>query len=174
MGSSSIAGRFWLRLYVGAAWECVELQPGPALPCSAPTALHRGHRLQVLPGGVDALPAAHPGTSWEAARSAGPQMSPGDAALIATAAGLVAWHRDALHSGASGARTVSQQGGWARVCSASGSKAFPRIDPAIITLVTAGDWALLGRKSGWPDGRWGWGAHVGASGWACDCGWACD
>jgi hypothetical protein len=32
---------------------------------------------------------------------------------------------------------------------------YPRIDPAIITLVTAGDWALLGRKAEWPAGRCG-------------------
>jgi ADP-ribose pyrophosphatase YjhB (NUDIX family) len=30
---------------------------------------------------------------------------------------------------------------------------YPRIDPAIITLVTAGEWALLGRKPGWAAGR---------------------
>jgi hypothetical protein len=38
--------------------------------------------------------------------------------------------------------------------------AYPRIDPAIITLITAGDWALLGRKAEWPTGRCGVGARV--------------
>jgi hypothetical protein len=58
-------------------------------------------------------------------------------------------------SGASGAPTASAQGGWSRSCSDSGRLLYPRIDPAIITLISAGDWALLGRKEGWPTGRWG-------------------
>jgi NADH pyrophosphatase NudC (nudix superfamily) len=47
-----------------------------------------------------------------------------------------------------------QAGGFARRCSASGRSVYPRIDPAIITLVTCGlDWCLLGRKADWPQGR---------------------
>jgi hypothetical protein len=48
-----------------------------------------------------------------------------------------------------------QAGGFARRCSSSGRVVYPRIDPAIITLVMHGDWCLLGRKQGWPAGRWG-------------------
>jgi len=48
-----------------------------------------------------------------------------------------------------------QDGGFSRVCTSSGRVLYPRVDPAIITLVTAGDdWCLLGRKAGWPTGRW--------------------
>jgi NAD+ diphosphatase len=31
---------------------------------------------------------------------------------------------------------------------------FPRVDPAVIVLVTDGDRALLGRQPGWPAGRY--------------------
>ena len=31
---------------------------------------------------------------------------------------------------------------------------FPRVDPAIIVLITQGDRALLGRQAGWPAGRY--------------------
>ena len=31
---------------------------------------------------------------------------------------------------------------------------FPRLDPAIIVLVTDGDRALLGRQASWPEGRY--------------------
>lgn len=48
-----------------------------------------------------------------------------------------------------------QAGGYSRKCSSSGRVVYPRIDPAIITLVASGpDWCLLGRKTGWPTGRW--------------------
>jgi NAD+ diphosphatase len=35
-----------------------------------------------------------------------------------------------------------------------GQEVFPRIDPAIIVLVTHGDRALLGRQPSWPPGRY--------------------
>jgi NAD+ diphosphatase len=42
------------------------------------------------------------------------------------------------------------------VCTSSScaSEFFPRIDPAIIVLVTAGTKALLGRQQSWPAGRY--------------------
>lgn len=50
----------------------------------------------------------------------------------------------------------TQDGGFSRKCSASGRVLYPRVDPAIITLVTAGaDWCLLGRKPDWVAGRCG-------------------
>jgi NAD+ diphosphatase len=35
-----------------------------------------------------------------------------------------------------------------------GTEFFPRVDPAVIVLVTDGDRALLGRQPGWPAGRY--------------------
>ena len=95
------------------------------------------------------------GARWAAARTAGPDLSAGDAALAATAVGLAQWHLAAAHDGASGKRTAGAEGGFARTAPSTGRATYPRIDPAIITLVTAGpDWALLGRKPEWPPGRY--------------------
>jgi NAD+ diphosphatase len=42
--------------------------------------------------------------------------------------------------------------GWSRVCPNCGREHFPRTDPAIITLVTHDDRALLARNPMWPRG----------------------
>jgi hypothetical protein len=47
-------------------------------------------------------------------------MSPGDAALVATACGLAQWHLDALHSGATGEATAGAEGGFARRAPSTG------------------------------------------------------
>lgn len=74
--------------------------------------------------------------------------------LQAVASGLAQWHLDSRYHGATGSMTVPRDGGFSRQCPSSGRSVYPRIDPAIITLVTAGeDWCLLGRKKGWPRGR---------------------
>jgi NAD+ diphosphatase len=39
-------------------------------------------------------------------------------------------------------------------CTREGTEFFPRIDPAIIVLVSDGERALLGRQSSWPQGRY--------------------
>jgi NAD+ diphosphatase len=92
--------------------------------------------------------------SWAVARNAGPSMCAADAALAAVATGLAQWNLDARYHGSSGKQTVSTDAGFSRTCEDSGRAVYPRIDPAIITLVTAGsDWCLLGRKEGWPTGR---------------------
>jgi hypothetical protein len=58
-------------------------------------------------------------------------------------------------AGTSGSPTTPRDGGFSRKCSSSGRSLYPRIDPAIITLVTGGsEWCLLGRKHEWPKGRW--------------------
>ncbi len=46
--------------------------------------------------------AASTGGSWKAVRSVGPELSPGEAALLATASGLVGWTLNHLYSGATG------------------------------------------------------------------------
>ncbi|GBF93962.1 hypothetical protein Rsub_06211 [Raphidocelis subcapitata] len=105
--------------------------------------------------GADALAAAAaPGARWAAARGVGPELDAGEAALAATAAGLTQWHLSSLYAGATGEATEGAEGGFARRVPSTGRSVYPRIDPAIITLVTAGDWALLGRKAEWPAGRY--------------------
>lgn len=83
-------------------------------------------------------------------------MTPPNAALSATAGGLLQWHRRTSHDPASGAPLTPTQGGHARAPppDKGGRSVYPRLDPAVIALVTCGDWALLGRKAAWEAGRY--------------------
>jgi NAD+ diphosphatase len=86
-------------------------------------------------------------------------LDDGAGALLLQARGLLYWHRHNRFCANCGALTNSAQAGYARVCSSPqcGREHFPRLDPAIIVLVTrqteAGDVCLLGHKTEWPEGR---------------------
>lgn len=79
-----------------------------------------------------------------------------EANLVAHARALVFWHRAQRFCGRCGSPTRRAAGGNLRVCTsdACGAQAFPRVDPAIIVLVTDGDDCLLGRQPDWPEGRY--------------------
>jgi len=79
-----------------------------------------------------------------------------EAGLLAYARALLLWHQRHRYCGACGAATVSVQAGHARQCTTSSCDLthFPRLDPAIIVLVTDGDRALLGRQAAWPAHRY--------------------
>ncbi|KXZ47337.1 hypothetical protein GPECTOR_36g61 [Gonium pectorale] len=112
---------------------------------------------------AEQLAAANPGSSWASARAAGPDMSPGDAALCAVASGMMVWHSSNGFSAATGAPMVAASGGFARRPAdaagggrGGGGSTYPRIDPAVIMLVRSADggYALLGRKAEWPTDRY--------------------
>ena len=77
-----------------------------------------------------------------------------EAALLAQARALVWFHRRNRFCGVCGQPTQPVDGGTSRRCSdpACGVTVFPRVDPAVIVLVTDGDRALLGRQPVWPAG----------------------
>lgn len=84
-----------------------------------------------------------------------------EAALLAYARAMVLWRERHRFCGRCGSPTLATQGGHVRACSdpACGLQQFPRIDPAIIVLVTHGERgpderALLGRQAAWPAGRY--------------------
>lgn len=79
-----------------------------------------------------------------------------EANLAAHARGLVLWHGSQQFCGRCGSAARPDAGGNSRRCSndACNREVFPRVDPAIIVLVTNGERALLGRQSGWPEGRY--------------------
>lgn len=87
-------------------------------------------------------------------RRVGSLMSDDEAALLAYARALVHWHSGHRFCGRCGAPTESREGGHMRQCtnSACATQHFPRTDPAIIVLVTAGDRCLLGRQPSWAPG----------------------
>lgn len=68
---------------------------------------------------------------------AGPSIDARGAALMAFARGMLYWHRENRYCGRCGHATESREGGRRRRCTNGdcGRNAFPRIDPAVITLV---------------------------------------
>ena len=82
------------------------------------------------------------------------RLDPVDAAMAATARGLLNWHRSHRFCSACGQPSNAAQGGWQRVCPACRAVHFPRTDPAVIMLVQQGDAVLLGRSPGWPEGMY--------------------
>jgi len=79
-----------------------------------------------------------------------------DAGLLAYARALTIWRSRHRYCGTCGAPLVPVRAGHALRCTneACAHESFPRIDPAIIVLVSDGERALLGRQSSWPAGRY--------------------
>jgi NAD+ diphosphatase len=79
-----------------------------------------------------------------------------ESALLAYARGLSLWRARQRFCGVCGQPTRSVRGGHVLRCTnpQAPHEFFPRIDPAIIVLVSDGDRALLGRQASWPPGRY--------------------
>ncbi len=79
-----------------------------------------------------------------------------EAGLLAYARAMLWWRNRHRYCGACGAPTEAVDAGHVMRCTRAGcgSEFFPRIDPAIIVLVTDGERALLGRQASWPAGRY--------------------
>ena len=79
-----------------------------------------------------------------------------EANLAAHARGLVYWHRSQLFCGSCGSSVRPNTGGHSRRClnQDCAREIFPRVDPAIIVLVSDGKRCLLGRNASWPEGRY--------------------
>jgi len=89
-------------------------------------------------------------------RFLGSVLPPDEANLAAHARALVLWHASQIFCGTCGSSARPQVGGNSRIC-VNGDclrEIFPRVDPAIIVLVSNGDRCLLGRQLNWPDGRY--------------------
>jgi NAD+ diphosphatase len=102
------------------------------------------------------LPLSPPGTVYEELRPLLPLQSADEAQLLTTARALMVWRSRQRHCGICGARTTPRSAGHVLVCTNNACHAefFPRIDPAIIVLVTDGSRALLGRQPSWPKDRY--------------------
>lgn len=87
-------------------------------------------------------------------RELGDRLPPDEAALLAYARALLAWHARHRHCSACGAPTASAEAGHSRQCAACTAKHFPRVDPAIIVLVADDERCLLGRQPSWPPQRY--------------------
>jgi NAD+ diphosphatase len=100
-------------------------------------------------------PAARAGGARPASlRSVGQLLGDRDAGLMTHAVALANWHAISTHCSRCGALTEPGSAGHSRRCPVDGSEHFPRLDPAVIMLVTdPGDRCLLARNSRWPERR---------------------
>ncbi len=92
----------------------------------------------------------------EGLRTLGLRLPPDQASLAAYARAMVLWDRRHRYCGRCGGETRSAEGGHVRRCQHEdcGNSMFPRVDPAIIVLVSDGERALLGRQASWDTGRY--------------------
>jgi NAD+ diphosphatase len=87
-------------------------------------------------------------------REAGVLLSDRDAGLLTHAVAVANWHAVAGYCSRCGSPTEPILSGHVRRCKSDGSEHFPRLDPAVIMLVTdADDRCLLARNVGWPARR---------------------
>jgi len=96
------------------------------------------------------------GATFEELRSVVALLPEDQAQLLAYARALLVWRSRHRHCGVCGAPTAARSAGHVLACTRSGCGAefFPRIDPAIIVLVTDARRALLGRQRSWAAGRY--------------------
>src|SRR5208282_258559 len=104
----------------------------------------------------DEPPAIPDGTRFAELRAVAALMPEDQAGVLGYARAMVNWRRTHRHCGQCGARTVSAKAGHVLVCTnpICQHEQFPRIDPAIIVLVSDAERALLGRQAAWPAGRY--------------------
>lgn len=103
-----------------------------------------------------ATPATSSETSYEDLRRTAGLLPDDEAGLLAYARAMVSWRQRSRHCGSCGSPTSLASAGHVARCvnEACDAEQFPRLDPAIIVLVTDGERALLGRQAAWPAGRY--------------------
>src|SRR5439155_973188 len=91
------------------------------------------------------------GTSFEELRPLAPLLGTEESGLLAYARALSIWRARHRHCGVCGAPTIATRAGHILSCTntACAQELFPRLDPAIIVLVSDGERALLGRQPSW-------------------------
>ncbi|MGH8149315.1 MAG: NAD(+) diphosphatase [Steroidobacteraceae bacterium] len=97
-----------------------------------------------------------PGTRFEELRPLSSRLERPEAALLAYVRALSIWRARNRFCSVCGSPTRPDRAGHVLRCSnvKCAHEIFPRIDPAIIVLVTDGERALLGRQPTWPAGRY--------------------
>ena len=96
------------------------------------------------------------GAEFRDLRSLAPALPAADAGLLGYARAMVSWRGRHRFCGSCGSPTRSAKGGHVAECTnlACGAQLFPRLDPAIIVLISEGDRVLLGRQASWPAKRY--------------------
>jgi NAD+ diphosphatase len=103
----------------------------------------------------DQVLAEHPGASFDDLRIASIDMDAKHAGILAYAKALHYWQHRHGFCGVCGNANRLSSAGHRMICSNEecARQSFPRIDPAIIVLVTHEDACLLGRSPNWPPRR---------------------
>jgi NAD+ diphosphatase len=107
-----------------------------------------------VPGGVGRVRSGEDDVQPMSLRQVGALLSDRDAGLLTHAVALANWHDTHTHCPRDGTPTVPAPAGHLTTCPTDGSEHFPRLDPAVIMLVTdPDDRCLLARNALWPKGR---------------------
>ncbi|MGI9263802.1 MAG: NAD(+) diphosphatase [Gammaproteobacteria bacterium] len=90
-------------------------------------------------------------TEYQDLRVLGSQLTAKQASILAFARAITTWHQRHRYCANCGAETKMVDAGHARLCMAGSCEKqhFPRVEPAIIVLITRGDLCLLGRQASW-------------------------
>jgi len=96
------------------------------------------------------------GTRLEELRPLTAVLPAEQAGLLAYARALAIWRARQRYCGVCGAPTLPTHAGHCLTCTnpACAHEFFPRLDPAVIVLVSDGERALLGRQASWPPRRY--------------------
>jgi NAD+ diphosphatase len=151
-----------------AATDIVLVDASHALVASAPAdsltllGWFRGQRTVLVEYANDTVPASGlplpEATQLSELRPLAPMLPPDAASLLAYARALVLWRGRHRFCGVCGAANSPVRAGHVMRCTRAecATETFPRLDPAIIVLVTdaTGERALLGRQAVWPAGRY--------------------
>ncbi len=86
------------------------------------------------------------------ARSIAPDLTPGDAAVLAQARSMLQWHHTHPFCARCGAPSELREAGYKRVCTSCSASHFPRTDPVVIMAIHHEGRCLLGRKPMFPPG----------------------
>ena len=116
----------------------------------------RGARVVLVETESESPTDPFPGARFEELRPLSAVLPAQEAGLLAYARALSIWRSRHRFCGRCGSPFVPERAGHVLRCSnsACGNESFPRIDPAIIVLVSDGEHALLGRQASWPAGRY--------------------
>ncbi len=105
---------------------------------------------------ADTPPPLEDGAEFADLRLAASILPHEEAGLVAYARAMISFRHRHRYCGSCGAPTRPERNGRVMTCTreSCGTEFFPRVDPAVIVLVTHGDRVLLGRQPGWPAGRY--------------------
>ena len=117
---------------------------------------YRGRAVFTTEIETESPPALGDGAEFADLRLAATLLPHDEAGLVAYARAMISFRHRHRFCGSCGAPTRPERNGSVMTCTreACATEFYPRVDPAVIVLVTDGDRVLLGRQAGWPAGRY--------------------